>query len=108
MRASPNGYYQQVCDLIELMEQCQRDTREVLGEGAAGRLAYWLEYRNDRDRLVKFIQDRIHGDTWENGAKLHQRGKVSLERIVVDCGIESFQTSDIQRAQETLKMAQFL
>jgi len=61
-------------DLLELMEQCQRDTQEVLGDGAAGRLAYWLDYRNDRERLVKFIQDRI----------------------------------DIERAQDTLKMARFL
>ena len=45
-------------DLVELMEQCQRDTQEVLGNGRAGRLAYWLDYRNDRGRLVKFIQDR--------------------------------------------------
>ena len=95
-------------DLVILMEQCQRDTQEVLGDGAAGRLAYWLDHRNDRGRLVKFIQDRIHGDTWENGARLHQRGKMSLERIVVDCGTALFETKDIERAQETLKMAEFL
>jgi hypothetical protein len=95
-------------DLIELMEQCQRDTQEVLGDGAAGRLAYWLDYRNDRERFVKFIQDRIHGEPWENGARLHQRGKLSLERIVVECGTAVFEAKDIERAQETLKMAQIL
>jgi|SRR5690349_4094825 hypothetical protein len=95
-------------DLLELMEQCQRDTQEVLGDGAAGRLAYWLDYRNDRERLVKFIQDRIHSDTWENGARLHRRGKMSLERIVVECGTVVFDSKDIERAQDTLKMARFL
>jgi hypothetical protein len=96
-----------MCDLIQLLEQCQQDTQELLGDSAAGRLAYWHNYRNDRDRLIKFIQDRIHGDTWENGAKLHIRGKLSLERIVVQCAAEIFEARDIERAKATLNMAQW-
>ena len=96
-----------MCDLVALLIQCQHDTLEILGTGAAGRLAYWESYRDDHDRLVKFVQDRIHSDTWENGATLERNGRLSLERIVVQCGPETFTPSDIDRAAETLKMAPF-
>ena len=33
---------------------------------------------------------------------------MSLEKIVVECGTAVFEPKDIERAQETLKMAQFL
>lgn len=94
-----------MCDLIQLLERCQHDTQELLGDGAAGRLAYWQNYRNDRERLIKFIQDWIHGDSWRNGAKLDNQGKLSLARKVVQCGGQMFEARDLERAQATLNMA---
>jgi hypothetical protein len=96
-----------MCELIELLVQCQRDTLDILGEGAAGRLSNWANHRNDLPRLIRFIQERIHSDTWENGAKLELNNRMSLERIVVTCGEPTFAAQDIERAQATLQMAPF-
>jgi hypothetical protein len=93
-----------MCELIRLLEQCQADTQEVLGPGAAGRLAHWQQYTNDRERLIRFIKKRIRG-TWRNGAELHRRGRLSLEQIVIQCGSEVFDDSDIERANATLSLA---
>ena len=93
------------CNLIELLEQCERDTREVLGEGAAKRLARWHNHAADQARLVKFVKDRIHGDKWENGVELHRVKKLSLERIVIECGAPMFEKRDVERAKATLSMA---
>jgi hypothetical protein len=92
-----------MCDLIRLLEQCQADTHEVLGPGAAGRLAHWQQYANDRERLIKFIRERIRGK-WQNGVELHRRGKLSLEQIAIHCGPEVFDESDIERAKATLSV----
>jgi len=94
-----------MCDLVSLMIQCQRDTLDILGAGAAERLSNWENHRGDQQRLVKFIHDRINSDTWENGAKLELNKRLSLERIVVQCGTNIFGARDIERAEETLKMA---
>ena len=92
-----------MCDLIRLLEQCQADTHEVLGPGAAGRLAYWQQYANDRERLISFIRERIRRKG-QNKAKLHRRGKLSLEQIVIQCGPEVFDESDIELAKATLSV----
>jgi hypothetical protein len=88
--------------LVVAMAMCQRDTLAVLGAGAAGRLAHWQEHARDIARLVRFIQDRIHGDAKQNGWHLEQAKKVSLERIVVDRFPHLFTPEDIQAANDNL------
>jgi|SRR5471030_1017443 hypothetical protein len=94
--------YFNMCDLIPLLMQCQRDTLEILGEKVAGLLSHWENHRDDHERLIKFVQDRIHGDTWENGAKLEANKRLSLEAIVIQCGEPTFEARDIAKAKETL------
>jgi hypothetical protein len=84
------------------------DTLEILGEGAAGRLAYWENYRSDLPGLVKFIQERIHSEKWENGATLERNKRVSLEHIVIELGADIFTAEDIKRARDTIDMARFI
>lgn len=52
--------------------------------------------------MVRFIQDRIHGPTRENGWRLEQAKLLSLERIVIDHAAHLFMPEDIQTARETL------
>jgi hypothetical protein len=91
--------------IITLLQKCQNDTLAVLGAGAAGRLAHWQEHAGDLSGLIRFIQDRIHGDTRENGWRLEQAKKLSLERIVIDHIPHLFAPTDIQTARETLGLS---
>lgn len=89
-------------DLIRLLEQCQRDTAEILGSGAAGRLSRWQQYEHDQNRLVQFIKERLRSERRANGYMLEQKKKLSLERIVVHHCPELFNSEDIEIVQATL------
>ena len=84
------------------MRQCDIDTREILGTGAATVLAHWHEYEADLGRLVKFIHDRIYSEKRVNGWTLEHNNRMSLERIVAFHCPELFNPSEIRRALETL------
>jgi len=87
--------------LVRLMEQCQGDTFEVLGAGAAGRLANWQRYENDQQALHRFICERLLVSR-ENGHLLEKRGRLSLEAIVVRELPELFGPDEIEIAKATL------
>ena len=86
-----------------LMERCQKDTLEILGQRAAGRLANWQRYESDLEGLVKFIKKRLLSESRENGRKLEISKKLSLERIVVYHFPELFDPDDIELAKATLE-----
>ena len=90
-------------ELVKLMEQCQEHTLEILGPGAAGRLANWQKHESNLEALVQFIKDRLRSDRRENGRKLEQSERVSLERIVVYHCPELFDPDDIEWAKATLQ-----
>jgi hypothetical protein len=87
--------------LISLMETCQRDTLDVLGSGAAWRLANWQRNKTSLASLVRFIQDQLLTSR-ENGYALERRGRVSLESIVVRELPHLFCKGDIEIATATL------
>jgi hypothetical protein len=87
--------------LISLMETCQRDTLDVLGRGAAGRLANWQRHEGDLTSLMKFIRDSLLTSR-ENGYALERHGRVSLESIVVRELPHRFHAEDIEIAAATL------
>ncbi len=90
-------------ELVRLMERCQADTLEVLGSGAAARLANWQKYESDLGRLTHFIGERLRSESRENGRKLELRNKLSLERIVAYHCPQLFSQDDIQWALATLQ-----
>jgi len=95
------------CDvkqLVELMRKCEADTREIIGGGAANMLAHWQRHEADKDRLVKFIHDRIHSSKKANGWKLHQSGRLSLEKIVAVHCPDLFTSGDVRVAKATLNL----
>ncbi len=89
-------------DLLKLMQQCQDDTLEIIGPGAAARLAHWQEHTFDEGRLARFIKERLRKESRENGHKLELAGKLSLERIVVYHRPDLFTEEDIIWARATL------
>ena len=91
-----------VCDLIRLMEQCEQDTRTMLGAGAANRLGNWRRYAESQSDLVSYIKKLLRGEHRENGWELNKRKGLSLERIVIDRCPELFEASDHKEAKETL------
>jgi hypothetical protein len=91
-------------ELVALMRECESDTREIIGTGAANMLAHWQKYENDLDRLVKFIHDRIYGPSAMNGWTLEQNKRLSLERIVFDRCPELFSPTEIRKAKENVGM----
>lgn len=84
------------------MQQCQDDTFDVIGAGAANRLSHWQKYQFDQPRLIRFIQERLRKESRENGRKLELAGKLSLERIVVHHSSDLFTEEDIVWATATL------
>ena len=88
--------------LVSLMKDCQRDTLDILGSGAAGRLANWQKHEADLASLVKFIQDRLLTSR-ENGYVLERNNRVSLESIVVRELPHLFRKDDIEVATATLE-----
>jgi hypothetical protein len=88
--------------LALLLEECENDTKEMIGQGAANRLARWRQYAHDEEALVAFVQRVIHGGSRANGWKLDQHGRLSLERIVLDRRPDLFTEEDKRQAKETL------
>src|ERR1022692_2402596 len=87
--------------LVALMDQCEKDTLNALGSGAAARLANLPTYETDLNALVKFIHDRLL-KTRENGYALEEQRLLSLEAIAVRELPELFSKEDIQIASATL------
>jgi hypothetical protein len=84
------------------MQQCENDTRDVLGIKSANMLARWHRYEDDLDGLVRFIHDRIYSKKGLNGWKLEQNNRLSLERIVAFKCRHLFSPSEVRHARATL------
>jgi len=91
----------EISALIELLEQCERDTEKWLGPVAAKRLAKWRTYRSNPAELIKFLQRLLRGPKRFNGRILHQHGGLSIERIVIE-NPQYFTPDDVRTARETL------
>ncbi len=89
-------------DLIRLIQQCEHDTRRLLGYGAAGRLGNWRHHTQSLRSLVEYVEQLLWGEHCQNGRWLDQQGGVSLERIVLDHRPELFSEADRQQARRTL------
>ncbi len=100
--AGEENHLTAMCDLAAELRTCVADTRRLLNEGAAQRLAMWQRYEDDLPELVKFVQRVLRGPHRSNGWELNLKGGRSLERIVIDCGYPPFTIEDIKLAQETL------
>jgi hypothetical protein len=88
--------------LEQLLQECERDTARIIGQGAANRLATWRRYSGDEEALVRFVQRVLRGESRGNGWELDQRGGVSLERIVLDWLPDMFTEDDKEEARQTL------
>lgn len=89
-------------DLIRLIQQCEHDTRRLLGSGAAQRLGKWKYHTQSLRSLVEYIEQLLWGEHCQNGKRLDQQGGLSLERIVLDHRPELFSEADLQQAKRTL------
>ena len=90
--------------LVQLMEECERDTARIVGQGAANRLARWRTYAEDEGALVEFVQRVIRRESRANGWQIDQRGGLSLERIVLNHLPDLFTEEDKQEARSTLEV----
>ncbi|MCI0625606.1 MAG: hypothetical protein L0387_28830 [Acidobacteria bacterium] len=90
-------------DLRTLLQQCEADTLRLLGPVAAHRLANWRRHaaKSEAD-LIIFIQTLLWGEHCENGYRLDQQQKLSLERIVLDHCPNLFTQADLDQAKRTL------
>ena len=88
--------------LARLLEDCERDTAKIIGQGAANRLARWRQYCGDEQALVRFVQRVLGGESRVHGWELDQRGGLSLERIVLDHVPDLFAEEDKEQARQTL------
>ena len=87
--------------LHEELTQCERDTRQIIGAGAAKRLACWQRYPTEAE-LVQFIQRTIRNDRNNaNGFELEQNKKLSLESIVL-ANPDLFTEDDIRISTQIL------
>lgn len=90
--------------LQEQLEQCECDTRRLLGVGAANRLARWRQCGSEQER-VNFIGRIIaNAENRANGFELHRRGGVCLEAIVINRP-DLFSPEQLRLARETLGIA---
>lgn len=84
-----------------MLETCERDTADFVGQGAANRLARWRRYERNDD-LVLFIEERIMSENGpRNGWEIHRNNGVSLESIVLAIP-ELFDETVRMRARELL------
>jgi hypothetical protein len=90
--------------LEQLLQECERDTARIIGQGAANRLATWRRYSGDEEALVRFVQRVLRGESRGNGWELDQRGGLSLERIVLDWLPDLFTEEDREEAKQTLEV----
>ena len=91
--------------LQSLLQQCEDDTRAVLGHVAAQRLGNWRRHLTSQDALVLYVRQLLWGEHCANGRTLDQRGRLSLERIVIDHCADLFSDSDREQAKRTLGIA---
>jgi hypothetical protein len=83
------------------LEECEDDTRRLIGVGAAYRLAAWRKQRSESD-LIKYVRKLIRGKSGSNGHEIHRKGGLSLERIVLEKCPELFNDDDKAIAGATL------
>jgi hypothetical protein len=89
-------------DLVSLLQQCEDDTRRLLGNGAAQKLGNWRRYASSETALIEYVQRLLWGEHCVNGRKLDQQVGLSLERIVLDHVPALFTEPDRKQAQRTL------
>ena len=89
-------------DLTVLLELCEKHTRELLGEQVARLLARWHDHEHSERALVRFIQRCLRGRGRANGRKLHRKGGLSLEEILLVHRPDLFNKEDRKIALETL------
>lgn len=92
-------------DLVSLLEQCEHDTRKLLGYVAANRLGNWRRYAASEQTLVEYVQRLLWGEHCANGKKLDGQGGLSLERIVLDHIPGLFLEADREQAKRTLEIS---
>jgi hypothetical protein len=89
-------------DLVALLQNCEDDTRRILGHLAAGRLGNWKRHAKSEKAMVEYVQKLLWGEHCANGKKLDQQGGLSLERIVLDHVPDLFTEPDREQARRTL------
>jgi len=89
-------------ELVSLLQQCEDDTRRLLGNLAAQRLGNWRRNAGSKASLVEYVQRLLWGEHCANGRKLDQQGGLSLERIVLDRLPGLFGAADRKQAKRTL------
>jgi len=92
----------QIEELVSLLQQCEDDTRRLLGHLAAQRLGNWRRYAGSQASLVEYVQRLLWGEHCANGRKLDQQGGLSLERIVLDRVPGLFSEADHGQAKRSL------
>lgn len=86
--------------LQEELARCERDTRDVVGAGAAARLAAWCQCERHED-LIGFIRRMIcNQQNRANGFLLSRQNRASLESIVIN-NRNLFSDEDLRIARET-------
>ena len=89
--------------LVELMTQCEFDTRAVCGARPANRLHAWRNHQHNEVELITFIRRCIRNPQGQaNGFRLCEAGRLSLEEIVLRQRPELFSEEDRQVAIATL------
>jgi hypothetical protein len=91
--------------LIDLLQQCEVDTRRWLGDAAAARLGHWRLHAESEDQLVQYIKRLLRGPHRENGWRLELKHGLSLERIVLDQCPGPFDEDDYREARQTLGLS---
>lgn len=89
-------------ELVSLIQQCEDDTRRLLGPLAAQRLGNWRRHADSQVDLIEYVQRLLWGEHCGNGRRLDRQGGLSLERIVFDRLPGLFGESDREQAKRTL------
>jgi hypothetical protein len=97
------NYMPDLQGLIEMIERCEADTRELLGPLAAQRLGNWRHHVESENSLVTYNQQLIWGERRDNGRRLDEQNRLSLERIVLSRP-DLFGDSDREQAKRTLQI----
>jgi hypothetical protein len=89
-------------DLRFLLQQCEGDTRRILGPVAAQRLGNWRKHSSSETALIEYVQRLLWEEHCVNGKKLAEQGGLSLEHIVLDHLPNLFTEPDREQAKRTL------
>jgi hypothetical protein len=87
--------------LVKLIQQCEQDTENLLGHGAAERLGNWRRHTATMREPVEYVQMLLWGEHCQNGKRLGQQDGLSLERIALSFP-DLFGEPDLQQAKTTL------